>query len=55
MFVIEKFIKSFVKRYRKYILYFDEGTWYPEAYNVLRVKHYLHSPFEKNLMERGNQ
>ena len=26
-----------------------------EACNVLRLKHYLHSPFQKSLMERVNQ
>ena len=33
----------------------DGGTWNPEACNVLRLKHYLHSSFEKSLMERVNQ
>ena len=28
---------------------------YDEACNVLRLKHYLHSPLEKSLMERVNQ
>ena len=26
-----------------------------EACNILRLKHYLHSPFQKSLMERVNQ
>ena len=33
----------------------DGGTWYPEACNVIGLKHYLHSSFEKSLMERVNQ
>ena len=37
------------------IVYTDGGTWYDEACNVLRLKHYLHSPLEKSLMERVNQ
>jgi putative transposase len=28
---------------------------YDEAYNVIGLKHYLHSPFQKSLMERVNQ
>ena len=55
MLVVEKFIKSFVKNYKKHIVYSDGGKWYAEACNILRVKHYLHSSFEKSLMERGNQ
>ncbi|HEX5185277.1 MAG TPA: hypothetical protein VFV86_00165, partial [Nitrososphaeraceae archaeon] len=31
------------------------GTWYDEACNVIGLKHYLHSPFQKSLMERVNQ
>ncbi|HET8792332.1 MAG TPA: hypothetical protein VFM31_00950, partial [Nitrososphaeraceae archaeon] len=30
-------------------------TWYNEACNVIGLKHYLHSPIEKSLMERVNQ
>ena len=55
MFVDEKFIRSLVSKYGKHTVYTDGGTWYPEACNVLRLKHYLHSPFEKSLMERVNQ
>ena len=36
-------------------VYSDGGTWYDEACNVLRLKHYLHSPLEKSLIERVNQ
>ena len=30
-----------------------DGTWYDEACNVLRLKHYLHSSLEKSLMEES--
>jgi putative transposase len=53
--VAEKFIRSLVSNYGKHTVYTDGGTWYDEAYNVLRLKHYLHSSIEKNLMERVNQ
>ena len=55
MIVAEKFIRSLVEKYGKHTVYTDGGTWYDEACNVLRLKHYLHSPLEKSLMERVNQ
>ena len=55
MLVAEKFIRSLVEKYGKHTVYTDGGTWYDEACNVLRLKHYLHSPFQKSLMERVNQ
>lgn len=55
MLVAEKFIRSLVDKYGKHTAYTDGGTWYDEACNVLRLKHYLHSPFQKSLMERVNQ
>ena len=55
MLVAENFIRSLVEKYGKHIVFTDGGTWYHEACNVLRLKHYLHSPFEKSLMERVNQ
>src|SRR5215211_2355374 len=55
MLVAERFIRSLVEKYGKHTVYTDGGTWYPEACNVLRLKHYLHSSFEKSLMERVNQ
>lgn len=39
-------------QYGKHTVYTDGGTWYDEAYNVLRLKHYLHAPLEKSLIER---
>jgi len=27
-------------------------SWYDEARNIIKLKHYLHSPLEKSLMER---
>ena len=52
MLVAEKFIRSLVSKYGKHTVYTDGGTWYPEACKALRLKHYLHSSFEKSLMER---
>ena len=47
MLVAEKFIRSLVERYGTHSMYTDGGTWYDEACNALRLKHYLHSPLEK--------
>ena len=55
MIIAEKFIRSLVSNYGKHTVYTDGGTWYYEACNVLRLKHYLHSSIEKSLMERVNQ
>ena len=53
--VAEKFIRSLVEKYGKHTVYTDGGTWYDEACNVIRLKHHLHSPLEKSLIERVNQ
>ena len=55
MLVVEKFIRSLVEKYGKHIVYSDGGTWYDEACNVIGLKHYLPSSFQKSLMERVNQ
>ena len=46
MLVFEKLIRSLVSKYGKHAVYTDGGTWYPETCNVLKLKHYLHSPFQ---------
>jgi putative transposase len=55
MIVAEKFIRSLVSKYGKHTVYTDGGTWYSEACKINELKHYLHSPFQKSLMERVNQ
>ena len=55
MLVAEKLIRSLDDKYGRYPVYTDDGTWYPETCNVIGLKHHLHSPFEKSLMERVNQ
>ena len=55
MIIAEKFIRWSVEKYGRHTVYTDDGTWYDEACNVLKLKHYLHSPLEKSLMERVNQ
>jgi putative transposase len=53
--LLKSSFRSLVENYGKHTVYTDGGTWYDEAYNVLRLKHYLHLPFQKSLMERVNQ
>jgi transposase-like protein len=55
MLIAEKFIRSLVEKYGKHTVYTDGGTWYDEACNVIGLKHYLHSPFQKRMIERVNQ
>ena len=53
MLVAESFLRSLIKLYGKHIVYSDGGSWYPEACNSLRLKHILHTPFEKSIIERA--
>jgi putative transposase len=55
MLVAEKFIRYLVSKYGKHTVYTDGGTWYGEVCDVIGLKHYLHSPFQKSLMEIVNQ
>ena len=41
MLVAEKFIRSLVENYGKHTVYTDGGTWYDEACNILKLKHYF--------------
>jgi len=51
MFVAEYFIRSRVSKYCRHTVFTDRGTWYPQACNFLHLKHRLHSPIEKSLIE----
>jgi putative transposase len=50
--VAERFIVSLINTYDKYPVSTDDGTWYPQACKFLKLKHFLHSPFEKSNIER---
>jgi hypothetical protein len=53
MFVAENFIHSLVDKYGRHTVYsemVEDGI--PEACNFLHLKHRLHSPLEKSLIER---
>ena len=53
--LLKNSLESLVSKYGRHTVYTDGGTWYDEACNILKLKHCLHSPIEKSLMERVNQ
>ncbi|MDN5847234.1 MAG: hypothetical protein L0H53_13280 [Candidatus Nitrosocosmicus sp.] len=44
-----------VKVYGKHPVSTGRGTWYPMARRFLKLKHHIHSSFEKRLIERTMQ
>jgi len=42
MLIAEQFIRSLVKKYGKYNISTDGGTWYPQACKFLKLKHHVH-------------
>ena len=52
MLILSSFLKSLLEKYGLHTIYSNVGTGYPEACNVLGLKHRLHSSLEKSLMER---
>ena len=55
MFVAERFISVVIKNHGKHPVSTDGGTWYPQACRFLGLKHHVHSPLEKSLIERTMQ
>ena len=55
MFVAERFILNLVKRYGEHLVSTDGGTWYPQACRFLRLRHHIHSRYEKSIIERTIQ
>jgi putative transposase len=55
MFVAERFISDVIKNHGKHPVSTDGGTWYPQACRFLKLKHHMHSSFEKSLIERTMQ
>jgi putative transposase len=55
MLIAERFLSGLVKIHGKYPISTDGGTWYPMACRFLKLKHHIHSPFEKSLIERTMQ
>jgi putative transposase len=55
MIVAEQFIASLIDEFGKHPVSTDGGTWYPQACRFLKLKHHIHSPFEKSIIERKTQ
>ncbi len=55
MFVAERFVAGLVKTHGKHVVSTDGGTWYPQACRFLKLKHHIHSSFEKSRIERTMQ
>ena len=55
MLIAERFLSTIVRDYGKHPVSTDGGTWYPQACRFLGLKHHIHSPFEKSLIERTMQ
>ncbi|HXT83390.1 MAG TPA: hypothetical protein VN704_03520 [Verrucomicrobiae bacterium] len=55
MFVAERILSDVVTKYGKHQVSTDGGTWYPQAYRFLKLKHHVHSAFEKSIIERTIQ
>jgi putative transposase len=54
--VVEQFLKHLVINYGKHKVSSDGGTWYSlQACKFLKLKHHLHSSFEKSIIERTVQ
>ena len=55
MLVAEKFLSKVVEKYGSHPVSTDGGTWYPPACRFLKLEHYLHSTYEKSIIERTMQ
>ena len=57
MFVAERFISKVVDEHGKHPVSTDGcGTWYPpQACKFLKLKHHIHSSYEKSIIERTKQ
>ena len=55
MLLAERFLSKLLEEYGEHPVSTDGGTWYPQACKFLKLKHHLHSSFEKSLIERTIQ
>ncbi len=54
-FIAERFIEGLVKIHGKCPVSTDGTMWYPQAYRFLNLKHHIHPPLVKSLIERAMQ
>ena len=55
LFIAERFLSSIVDKYREHSVSKDGGKWYPQACNLLKLKHHIHSTYGKSIIERTMQ
>jgi putative transposase len=55
MLIAERFLSGVVKIHGKHPVSTDEGTWYPQACECLKIDHHIHSSLEKSIIERTMQ
>jgi putative transposase len=57
MIVAESFIQNLVNKYGKHppVSTDGGGIWYPYTCKFLKLRHHLHSSFEKSIIERTMQ
>jgi putative transposase len=55
MLLAERFLSNLLEEHGQHPVSTDGGTWYPQACRFLKLKHHLHSHFEKSLVERTIQ
>jgi putative transposase len=55
MLIAERFLSGVVKIHGKHPVSIDEGTWYPQACEFLKIDHHIHSSLEKSIIERTMQ
>ncbi len=52
MSATKRSLSMIVDKYRRHQVSSDDSAWYPQACKFLKLKHHLHSSFEKNIIER---
>jgi putative transposase len=55
MFVAVRFLYRLSENHGEHPVSTDGGTWYPQACKFLKLKHHIHSPYEKSIIERTMQ
>ena len=54
MFVAERFLSNLLEEYGKHYVSTDGGSWYPQVYQFLKLKHHIHSSYEKSIYRKNN-
>ena len=56
MLIAERFIESLIDEFDKHPISTDGGSWHPlQACQFLKLRHHIHSSFEKSIIERTMQ